>query len=196
MNPTFARSLTSQQADRRWRPATGHELDTMSRTTATVLRYAIARGRAPLVWSTLLGATGGLAATGLLTVTARALGSGAATLIDVTAFVGLACGFAVVRYYSSTMSLRFTQNELAEMAYELSHAVVHAPLRRVEELGGDRLMAALTDALNSIARAVVELPLLVTNAVIVIGCFAYLGLFSSRVLLLVFASPRWPSPRT
>jgi putative ATP-binding cassette transporter len=65
----------------------------------------------------------------------------------------------------------------------LSRRILSAPLRRLEELGAPRLLATLTDDVPVIANALVSIPLLFMNIVIVAGCLTYLGWLSWWVLL-------------
>jgi len=152
-----------------------------------LLSHAAERGRSTLIWTAVLGVASGLASTALLTLTARALAAPAPRLADMFGFAALAIAAAAIRYVSATVSLRFTNLEQTDMAFDLCRVVVQAPLRRVEELGGDRLMATLNDDLNVISRSIVELPGLVTNVVIVVGCFTYLAVFSRSIFLIVLA---------
>ncbi|NMF85847.1 hypothetical protein [Nodosilinea sp. P-1105] len=58
------------------------------------------------------------------------------------------------------------------------------PLRRLEELGANRLLASLTDDIEAISATVFNLPLLLVNGALVIGGLGYLVWLSVGVFLI------------
>ncbi|MFM2303508.1 MAG: hypothetical protein RLZZ135_917, partial [Cyanobacteriota bacterium] len=70
----------------------------------------------------------------------------------------------------------------------ISGWILASPLRHLEELGTSRLLATLTEDIQSISSGVFSIPTLCVNAAIVMASLAYLGWLSMWVLLgtLVF----------
>jgi putative ATP-binding cassette transporter len=72
----------------------------------------------------------------------------------------------------------------AILILRLSGWILSCPLRYLEELGANRILATLTEDIQSISIAVVNIPFLSINIALVIGCLAYLGWLSWAVFLV------------
>lgn len=100
-------------------------------------------------------------------------------------FAALCVVLPVSRFVSQFQLLRLTQKSLLDLRLELCGRLLAAPLRRLEELGPHRILATLTDDVGVIVTALVNLPSLLINGSLVIGCLVYLGLLSPSGLLLL-----------
>lgn len=105
----------------------------------------------------------------------------------VWAFAGLCLLVPSSRWLSAFVLLRMSQRAVFDLRLELCRRMLAAPLRRLEELGPHRLLAALTQDIGSMATALADLPLLCMQSAIVAGSLVYLGWLSWQVLLLVLA---------
>jgi putative ATP-binding cassette transporter len=72
----------------------------------------------------------------------------------------------------------------------ISGWILASPLRHLEELGNNRLLATLTEDIQVIANGVFNVPTICVNAAIVLASLAYLAWLSVWVFLgtLVFLS--------
>jgi putative ATP-binding cassette transporter len=97
-------------------------------------------------------------------------------------------GLALVTFLSSLLSrvllVSLSQEAVYKLRLRLSGLILSCPLRHLEELGVNRLLATLTDDIQSISIAVFSLPFLCIDIALLIGCLAYLGWLSWAVLLV------------
>ena len=73
------------------------------------------------------------------------------------------------------------------MRLELGRRILATPLRRVEEAGLHRILAALTNDMESITNAFLRVPFLCNCAAVVTACLVYLGYLSWTLLLALLA---------
>ncbi|MGB3519132.1 MAG: cyclic peptide export ABC transporter [Elainellaceae cyanobacterium] len=99
-------------------------------------------------------------------------------------FLGLALITLLAGSWSQILLARLSQQAIYKMRLQLSHWILSCPLRRLEELGANRLLASLTDDIEAISATVFNLPLLLVNAALVIGCLGYLAWLSVGVFLI------------
>ncbi len=127
----------------------------------------------------------GLASAALLSLINHALGGNDPALGRpfVWAFAALCLLVPLSRFGSSAMLLELGQQAVFDFRLELCRRIFAAPLRRLEEVGPHRLLAALTQDVGSMATALADLPVLCMNAAVVAGSLAYLGWLSWRVSL-------------
>lgn len=113
-------------------------------------------------------------------------------------FLTLAVLFPLAWLASQYLIVRLGQDVILSLRKELSQRVLEAPLRRLEEIGAHRVLAAMTDDLLNITTLISSFPNLIVNATTLAGCLAYLVWLSpvqflpfSLVLLLGTLSYRW-----
>ena len=149
---------------------------------ALFLRYS----RAPLILAVLIAIVSGLASTGILILINRILASenlsGGRSLA--WAFATLCVLVPLSRFGSSYALLALSQKAVFDLRLDLCRKILAAPMRRLEEVGAARLMAALTGDIGSMAGALTDFPLLCMNFAVVVGSLGYLGWLSWKVLLL------------
>src|SRR5690606_12144228 len=85
---------------------------------------------------------------------------------------------------SQALFAELSQGALAWLRLRVSARVASAPYRDLEHEGAARLLGVLTHDVSDISAFFVQMPRLVTNAIIVAGCLSYLALLSWRVCLL------------
>jgi putative ATP-binding cassette transporter len=152
-----------------------------------ILTILFRYSRRPFILAVLAAIASGLASTGILMLINRILASR-----NLQADPSLVWAFAVLcllvplsRFGSSVLLLHLSQKAVFDLRLQLSNKLLAAPLRRLEEVGSPRLMAALTGDIGSMATALTDFPLLCMNAAVVAGSLAYLGWLSWRVLLVM-----------
>jgi putative pyoverdin transport system ATP-binding/permease protein len=103
------------------------------------------------------------------------------------AFAAMCIVLPVSRFISEVLLNALGQDALFKLRLRLSRQILAAPLQHLEELGSHRLLATLTEDVLTITNTLLLIPLMCINAIVVIGCIAYLGWLSWKILLIVLA---------
>ena len=101
----------------------------------------------------------------------------------ILSFIVVCVVVAGSRFLSQDLMARFAQRNLRDLRMKLGRRVLTSPLRAQEEIGANRILAVFTEDVPAIANAVIAIPAICTNLVIVVGCLIYLGMISGRLLL-------------
>ncbi|HET6376239.1 MAG TPA: ABC transporter transmembrane domain-containing protein, partial [Methylocella sp.] len=105
-----------------------------------------------------------------------------------TAAAALFFGLCLLMLFAGTLSdilvLRLTQNIIFDLRIWLSRRILSIPLQQLQSHGPHRLMAALTDDINSVASAYHMLPVLFIEGSMALGGIAYIA-WLSRALLAI-----------
>jgi len=141
-------------------------------------------------WSILAGGISGAASAGLIALVNRSFSTPdpAASRWLLWSFVGLCAVVPLSRFASGLLLLKLGQKVVLDLRMRLSRRILAAPMRRLEELGAHRLLAALTEDLGTIVSAVVIMPMLCVNVALFLGCLVYMASLSWRLFLLVFVA--------
>jgi putative pyoverdin transport system ATP-binding/permease protein len=115
--------------------------------------------------------------------TALANRSSALTSQLIVSFAVVCVIVAGSRFLSQDLMSRFAQRNLRDLRMKLGRRVLTSPLRAQEEIGANRILAVFTEDVPAIANAVIAIPAICTNLVIVAGCLIYLGAISGKLLL-------------
>jgi putative pyoverdin transport system ATP-binding/permease protein len=99
-------------------------------------------------------------------------------------FVGLAIAALLSSFVSRILLIRLSQTAIYKLRLRISQWILACPLRHLEELGANRLLATLTDDVQSISNAVFAIPFLCIDLTLIVGCLVYLGWLSWTVLLV------------
>ncbi|WP_438021616.1 cyclic peptide export ABC transporter [Sorangium sp. So ce315] len=154
-----------------------------------VLGFLVRRARRPLLLAIAAGVISGLAGAGIIALVQEALSAGGRPAAQLAwAFAGLAVLGVVSKAVSQVLLTRLGQAMIAELRTQLGRRILEAPLRRIEQLGPHRLLAALNDDPTVITQAYVYLPLLCVNVATVLGCLAYIGRISWPSLAIVLGA--------
>lgn len=148
----------------------------------------IKRSRVTILTMIVVGVAGGLSVTALIAIINNALARiGSQTTLIIWGFALLCVISPTTTYASQMLLIRLTARAVFVLRMQLCKRILSVPLRHLEELGGHRLMAALTEDIPAITGALTSLPLLCVNAAVVVGCLVYLGWISWPLLLGVLA---------
>ena len=101
-------------------------------------------------------------------------------------FTGLALVTLVTSLLSRFLLVSLSQEAVYKLRLRLSGLILSCPLRHLEELGANRLLATLTDDIQAISTTVFNIPFLCINIALVVGCLAYLCWLSWAVFLITF----------
>jgi putative ATP-binding cassette transporter len=147
------------------------------------IKFLLSNARSVFLLAVVAGVVSGASNAGLLALIT--VGLGGATPALMWAFVALCVVAPLTRIASEMILIRLGQNAVYDLRMQLSRRILGVPLRRLEELGGHRLTAALTEDVMAVTNAIVFIPIMCINVAVVVGCLAYLGWLSWGVLLAV-----------
>jgi len=152
-----------------------------------LIAYLWRHSRPILALAILAGLVSGAATTGLLALINASLSGTLQRATLLASFVLLCLLVPSARIASELLLARLGQDTVHNLRLQLSGRVLDVPLRRLEQLGGDRIVSALTGDVSTIANAVSLVPILCINLATIAGALTYLGWLSWKVLLLVIA---------
>ncbi len=134
----------------------------------------------------ITGLIAGISNTGLLVVINVSLSKLTSALqIVAWSFVGLCLLMLTSRVLSGLLLIRLSQGAIYDLRMELSRQLIASPLRHLESLGAHRVLATLTDDVNTIALALFNIPLLCMHFAIIVSCLIYLCWLSWKLLLIL-----------
>ncbi|NET55113.1 MAG: cyclic peptide export ABC transporter [Symploca sp. SIO2E6] len=100
-------------------------------------------------------------------------------------FVGLTVVALMTSIITRVILIHLSQDAIFHLQMRLSRQILASELSHLEQLGSPRLLATLTEDVQTIANAVFVVPFLCINVAIVIGCLVYISWLSGKVLLMV-----------
>jgi putative ATP-binding cassette transporter len=117
----------------------------------------------------------------------------------VWAFAGLAFVDLMANFAAGLLATRIAHDNSFELRMNLCRQILAAPLRRLEEAGPHRILAALTQDVQNLTNAFIRLPPLFLNLAIVIGCLIYLSwlskvMFFALLIFLAVSILSWTLP--
>lgn len=153
-----------------------------------IIYFMMQYSRRLLVLAVLAGIISGAANTALLAVINAALNSTQTrTSTLALTFVGLCLLVPLTRIVAELLLAHLGQGALYKLRMDLSGQILGVPLRRLEELGAPKLMAALTDDVPNITNIVTVIPILCINIAVAISCLVYMAFLSWPLFLAVLA---------
>lgn len=150
-----------------------------------LLLLLLKNSRLAMVLAVLSGLISGASSAGLLSLTSSALvgkaqGKGA--------YFAALCLLALLSRFASHAVLNWMHHGVIfEMRRALGRNILSTPLRRLEELGSHRLLAALTNDISFVGVGLMMLPQLIIHIAILVGCLGYMAWLSSLLLLATLA---------
>ena len=104
---------------------------------------------------------------------------------SIAPFIGLVLVALLASSLSQFLLIELGQDSVYKLRLQLSQRIISAPLQQLEQLGPGKLLAVLTEDVQSISNIGFVVPRLCVNAAIIAGCLVYLGWLSSWALLAV-----------
>ena len=101
-------------------------------------------------------------------------------------FAGLAILALLSGFVSQFLLIYLSQESVYNLRLSLSRGILSTPLRNLEELGANRLLATLTDDVGTLSNTIFLIPFLCVDIAVVVGCLAYLSTISGAVFVVVF----------
>jgi putative ATP-binding cassette transporter len=148
--------------------------------------FLLRSSRRMMIWAVVAGALSGITGAAMIGVINSALASqhDGITAQMIAAFAVLFLLSPFTRYVSEILLLRLTLRSIYELRMRLARRILQTPLRSLESLGPAKLLVALTDDIGTISLALADLPGILINATIIVGCFIYMGWLSPSLLLI------------
>jgi len=100
-------------------------------------------------------------------------------------FVGLAVVALLTSVISQVLLITLAQEAVYHLRLRLSRGILSSPLRHLEELGASRLLATLTEDVQTLSNTIFVIPFVCIDLAIIAGCLIYLGWLSGVVFLIV-----------
>jgi putative ATP-binding cassette transporter len=101
-------------------------------------------------------------------------------------FAGLAILALLSGFVSQFLLIYLSQEAVYNLRLSLSRGILSTPLRNLEELGANRLLATLTEDVGTLSNTIFLIPFLCVDIAIVIGCLTYLSTMSGTVFVVIF----------
>ncbi|MUG91452.1 cyclic peptide export ABC transporter [Scytonema sp. UIC 10036] len=105
--------------------------------------------------------------------------------IVIWGFAGLALVALITSVVSQMLLIRISQNAIFQLRMRLSNQILASELSHLEQFGNPRILATLTEDVQTVANAVHVMPHLCIDIAIVIGCLTYITWLSWLVLFMV-----------
>ncbi len=149
-----------------------------------IIYYLLRNAWGIVAFAIAAGVIAGLSSTGLLAVINKALTDDDASMqLLAWGFAGLCLTVLIARVLSEVLLIRLGQGVVFDLRMHLSRQILAAPLRHLQALGSPKLLATLTEDVETITDAFEWIPHLFINGAIVMGCLVYLGWLSWPLLL-------------
>ncbi|RSZ60399.1 cyclic peptide export ABC transporter [Massilia atriviolacea] len=150
-----------------------------------MLAHLIRQSRHLLMGAALASIASGVCSVLLLTQINAVLSAPGGTDTSALAwrFGAFAVAAMLARMASSVLFERLSQGAHAELRRFISARVMAAEFRKLEEIGGPKVHAALSEHSARVADFFVSFPAILVNAVIVLGCLVYMAWLSWQVFL-------------
>jgi putative ATP-binding cassette transporter len=100
-------------------------------------------------------------------------------------FVVLCLAMPSSRFIAQGLLTYLGQKATFDLRMRLSRQILAIPLRQLEELGGARIMAVLTDDIAAISNTVIGIPILCMQVAVVLGSLGYMAWLSPKTFLVV-----------
>jgi len=147
------------------------------------LAFLFRQSPARTTFAVLTGALGGLASAALIAVINSALSSRDSGSVGV--FLAVILLVLVAGLVSRILMSQLSEQTIFDLRMRLCRQVAATPLRKLEQIGESRIIATLTQDVNTLTSAQVSFPSACINCAIVLGCLGYLGWLSVGVFTVV-----------
>lgn len=104
----------------------------------------------------------------------------------IISFIGLCLLLMIVSAISWMLLTRLSQDVIYNLRLELAQSILACPLNQLERLGAPKLLAAITEDVNTIAGSSIAISGMGLNISLIIGCLVYLCWLSIPIFLLFF----------
>ncbi|MGB7923135.1 MAG: cyclic peptide export ABC transporter [Pyrinomonadaceae bacterium] len=149
-----------------------------------LLAFLFKHSRGTVILAALISIIGGVSSAVLIAlINSVFIRSGPPARGMVWYFGGLVLIALAANLVSESLLNSLSERTLYDLRMNLCRQVIAAPLRRLEEVGAHKFLAALTDDIPHLSRALLSVPMLSINLTLLAGCLIYLGWLSMTMLL-------------
>ena len=146
----------------------------------------IRHSRTLIVVAILTSFVAGVGYTALIALIKGALTDGLLSQPNVIwSFVAFCLAIPICGFASQMVLLYLTSKAGYELRIQLSRQILASPLRQLESLGPSKLLATATQDIGSVIELVTVLPQMLTQMAMMVGCLAYLGWLSWKLMLVM-----------
>ena len=151
-----------------------------------MLKFLIQRSRNLLVMAIMAGIVSGACSVLLLTQINGAISASSQQELQsfILPFTALAVLGFLARAMSQTLFEQLSQNAHANMRHFISNKILSTSFEKLEKIGGAKIQSALSDHSTNVAQFFVSVPVIITNAVVVIGCLTYMAYLSFTIFIV------------
>ncbi|MEW6732926.1 MAG: cyclic peptide export ABC transporter [Acidobacteriota bacterium] len=147
------------------------------------LLYFLLRSSKLFPFSVIAGIICGISNTFLLMLINRLMNNANFSLkTAIVGFIALCITILVARVISQSLIIQLGQRSVYQLRLMLARQIAATPLRKLEELGVERLLSTLTEDVVTVTMAVIYVPIVCVDAVIIICCLFYLAWLSPTVI--------------
>ena len=107
----------------------------------------------------------------------------AGNTVSLWEFVGLTIVSLVTTITSQFLLIRLAQGAIYELRLRLTRAILTTPLATLEQLGAGKLLATLTEDVQTIANTIFIIPFICIDLAVIASCWVYLAMQSLPVFL-------------
>ncbi len=153
-----------------------------------LVRFIFSFSRQSFILAVLTGVGSGLSMVGLLALTNEVLDAPEqASMTMGLTFLLLIALMVIFRVNSTVLLAKLSQKSIAQLRMQLCKNILKAPLKELEKHGGHKLLATLSEDVNTIATGIMRLPFICINVAIVVGCLVYMTWLSWWLFLVALA---------
>ena len=100
-------------------------------------------------------------------------------------FVALAVAQFILTVIPGILATQLAERTGYDLRLQLCRQILRTPLRELEETGNHKILATLTQDIQNITTACIQVPQVCVSIGVLIGCFIYLGSLSSKMLVVL-----------
>ena len=128
----------------------------------------------------VMGSLSGVCSALLIRIVNETVAGNAVSLWE---FVGLTVVSLVTTITSQFLLIRLAQGAIYELRLRLTRAILTTPLATLEQLGAGKLLATLTEDVQTIASTIFIIPFICIDLAVIASCWVYLAMQSLSVFL-------------
>lgn len=148
-----------------------------------MIRYLYRESKWRLLLAAITSTIGGLAGATLVSLISEAMTATSVVPMLVWQFFGCCLLILAAKTTSELTLLRLMQNAVLRMRITISHKLLATPHKKLQEVGKAGLQAIVTRDVEAFIMAFQALPMVFSNAIIIVACMGYLAWLSWQMFL-------------
>ncbi len=148
-----------------------------------IITFLLKYSRRTVALAIVAGIISGISNVALLALINSVLSNYRVSVLLLVQFIALCLLLPATRVCSQVLLAHLSRKALYDLRMNLCRQILSAPLRKLEELGGPRLLTSLTEDVQVTTNVLIDVPIVFLNLSIVIGSLIYLTWLSWAVAL-------------